>query len=277
MNQKKYIIGFLIVFTALFLLGYSYTSQKNGGVYLDENGYYRSKYAKISQSEWSSVNPENSGFQTPAELLLEVDRSVESIASYIGNEDWIEYFEIYNETEEDLIIDIKFNYGISRAIGGVHMDPTIRPLIRLSREAFEAGRAPVAHEVTHLVSPKFSAYSLSEGLACYAHNRFASNPKYTEGIHKAIKEYMTEEYSYVLDNIGINDKDVFDVYFSYKEERWIFYVYSHSFTQYIIDTYGLDSYMALYASECTKDDYEQLFGTNREILIQEWVSFVKAY
>lgn len=253
----------------VFIIGVTYLKGDNQ-VTLDEDGYYKSTYAKISKTEWNRVNFESNRYKSPEELLLSVDKYVEFAQSYLGTENWIEILQKENGVDFDTTIDIRFTYDHSSTIGGGTTSSKYTPVIKINIPKFEINSDPILHEITHLVSPYPKSASLSEGLACYLQDNYGGNDSYSHQKH--IELYLTPEYKNVIDFVGIEDsEELMDLLFSDSVEILAFYSLSSSYTTYLIDNYGIEKFMKLYIAETYHQCYINLYGKNRETLINEWL------
>ncbi len=162
--------------------------EPKSNIRLDESGYFVSKYARISQKEWTTISTENSGYDTADELLIALDESIETIIETLNRENWGSELKSQHGENFDTTIEIRFTYEVSNAIGGGSgINPNIHPLVKLNRSRFESNNAPCVHELTHIISPETESLSLSEGLACYMQDEKGNSfsfPNYGVSVHK---------------------------------------------------------------------------------------------
>ena len=271
MRKKHLVITGLVVAIALFFINHNYTEET---IQLDSEGNYISKYAWISSKTWESIDPTESGFTSPVELLTEVDEDVEEILDLIDEKNWIDELKVNNGEDFDHRIEIKFTHDISRAYGGGAQNNAskIRPRIQINKRLLEAGVSPIAHELTHIISSYSESTSFNEGLACYVQDIVGNNitvPNTGDPIHQLAKEHLKGEFAYISNHLGSTEK--FDQYGStYSIERRVFYIFSSSFTRYLVEEYGMEKYLGLYESKFTEADFNNLYGLNRDTLIMKW-------
>ncbi len=245
---------------------------------MDDLGYYHSKYAKLSKTEWELVDYSNSGYENVEDFLRSIDSYIENIEKILGRENWSAEYEEVNGNSYDSSIDMRFVYGISRAIGGGVSESYIEPIVYLNRSSFEINRAPIVHELTHIIAPSTKSPSLSEGLACYIQDKVGENPAFPnheKPSHALAKEYLSKGFTEAVKHVGNTGKDVYAILETIGEERRAVYIYSTSFTTFLINESSLDMYLQVYSSEDPIIEYEEVYGKSRDALIDDWIRYLE--
>jgi len=230
--------------------------------------------ARMFDNVWESANMEHSRFQTVEDFNSQADYYISVISEFVLRENW---YEQYSDTPS---IEFLLRDRISHVA-----EQGNRIYVNLNKAGFEHDLAPIAHEITHVIvkSSHDRTVSLDEGLASFMQERFGKNPTvHTWGIdaHMLAKMFFInyeDDYSSVFSVIGSGDSQE-DRYMSGEFHlRQIFYVLSHSFTKYLIETYGIDDFMKLHASrDDLLDDYHVLYGKSYEEIKSEWHSVVES-
>ena len=269
--MKKIIILVLVTAIAVYLLAGNYFDNR---VKLDSEGNYVSKYAWISSDEWNSIDSSNSRYSTPEELLLEVDYYVVEISEILGREDWVEKLEFSSNG----MIQFEFTNDISEAMGGgaTLSDKFIKPKVKLNRGLFESGWGQIVHELTHIIATNSKSHSFNEGLACYVHDEVSLNNKtFKADVDTTALKLINTEFAYLINHLGNSSNGSNRVYFKDEYEKKVFYALSDSFTHFIIGKYEIEKYLELYNSDFGDNSYEEIFGSSKDDLIQEWRLFLQ--
>ena len=227
---------------------------------------------KILENVWESANMENSRFQTSEEFINQVDYYISAISEFVLIENWYEQYPDIPSIE----ISLQNSFSITTVRRN-------RIYINLNKLAFEHDLAPIAHEIAHVIvkSSLYRTESLDEGLASYLHERFGDNPTvHTWGIDAHVLanmffSYYEEEYNTVFSVIGTRDRRQEEYMLGEQFLRQIFYVLSHSFAKYLIDTYGIEDFMKLHdATNSLIDEYYVLYGKSFDEIKSEWHSVI---
>lgn len=267
------ILGFIVVSCILI---YSISSNENSEPFIvyEEDGFLYSKHAYVSIDDWNSLDLSNDAYESAEEMLLEVDSYVDDISELI-NINWPDEIRQLNDENFEARIRIKFTFGISTAYGGgASRDSTnIRPRIILNRSLVEIRKAPIAHEIAHILSPFSQSSTFNEGLACYVQDNIGLYPgPPTNGkSDETSSKYIESEYNALIDFIGSPDLSKNKIWYRVGEERVMLYSFSSSFTNYVIDEYGKKKYMELYSSNFSDEIYNSIFGQSRSDLIDGWI------
>ena len=287
--MKKYyilsIIFLLIIVGCIVIYNNLSTEKSETFTVYEDNVEYFSKYGRIAKVNWESVNLENSGFENVEDFLLDIDYYVDAISQYVGKPDWKETYREKRGDDFKFKIGISFIDGGSHVLGGYNHYKHLRLGFKLSRSFFECNRAPIAHEITHLIVPYYSSLSLREGLASYIQDTIGKNPSlFNQGkpIIPLSKEFLLEENIEnsmdVIMNIGTEGipKGI-NITASDIETRKKFYFLSYSFSKYLIDEYGIEKFMEIYEAKDLNTKYEELYEKSLEELKNDWINYVRAY
>lgn len=226
----------------------------------------QSKFAQIALVEWNRLDSPDNRFDTAEEFLAEVDNYVIQIAQFLKKENWLEH---YSEKR------INFKYaetGPSHVANGYYAYKSLVLEIYYN-VSFKRDLAPIAHEITHLITPFYSAHSLREGLACMMQDRFGKNDcafNYGAPVHRLAKQFLLPEYKMILDVIGkpgVPDLDIYnDINF-----RAGYYLLSHSFSKFLVETYEMDNFMKLYETSELLSSYQDVTGKSLAELKNDWI------
>lgn len=199
-----------------------------------------------------------------------MDTYVEEISYYLKKPDWNNAYKEKHGDKYNGKINIHFVDGISRSYNFSTM-----PAIAINKELFEHELAPVAHELTHVIMHSDKSSTLFEGLAAHCQDKFGNNPaphNWSFDPHSFAKIYMTSEFNDILDRIGKHGGSSM----IFGKIRAVYYVFSYSYTNYIIENYGLDTLPKLYGSD-DYEDYRKLCHKSFEQLKNDWIEYVKRY
>lgn len=286
--KKYYVLGIivLIVIVGFVVLNNNNLLTKTNGSFTvyEEDGYYISKYGKISRVHWDNMNHENSGFEDVEDFLLDVDYYVDAISKYINRPNWKDVYKERHGEDFEFKINFKFtSEGPSHVKGSYNSYIYLIPEINLN-PLFKNNLAPIAHEITHLMTQHYSSLSLREGLASIVQDTIGKNPSVFNNGEPVIplsKEFVTE------DNIEDNEKIIetigtvgipknIDIIKDIKTRK-MFYILSYSFSKYLVDEYGIEKFMEVYESEDLYTKYEEVYGKNLEELKSHWINYVRNY
>ena len=234
----------------------------------------------ISDVFWENVNLEYSGFSNKDEFIAEAMYYIESISEYVSRPNW---FTVYKEKHgNDYIVYIE--YRLTDRSSHVESDYlaylSLIPNLYLNKELFEYRLAPIAHETTHIILPFYSSLSLREGLASHCQDIFGNPSVFNCSInpHDCAGVYMRttpDDFNKIFSVIGTTDN--LQESYAAGDSRKVFYILSHSFTNYLIETYGIDKFMELYDSDNLINDYEVFCGKNIEDIKSEWRGHLEYY
>ena len=216
------------------------------------------RFSNINEVIWQTIDTTNSGFTCMDDFLATADNYFREIGAFLHGDEWPAIFEARYRGR---LVNFNMVNRISHVHGGN---------VYLHRTFFEHNLAPIAHEITHIVLPHWLNGFLGEGIATYCQERFGNNPTvFTFGVdvHGFVALYGDEIYR-VLD-VAWASREIRTLTSPY---RVMLYTLSHSFTQYIIDSYGIDFFLELYFRPLSTEYNEIL----RE-LKSEWIVFIQNY
>lgn len=84
-----------------------------------------------------------------------------------------------------------------------------------------------------------------------------------------------DEFEMVFPVIGTSDTR--QNTYTTGELRQVFYILSYSFSKYMIDTYGIDSFLSLYESDDLPNDYVTIYRKTFEDIKEEWHNYLESY
>ncbi|OEH94185.1 hypothetical protein [Bacillus solimangrovi] len=141
------------------------------------------------------------------------------------------------------------------------------------------GRAGIIHELTHaMLGYQFGGYFTQEGLAVYIQNKYGEfgYPSSDISIH-SLMSYFKENNKYIPLETLMNEELVSNFGGKYANEvlQWMAYTEAGSFTEYLIDEYGLEMFMQLYNQPELASKVEEVYKKPLSQLEEEWLNFIK--
>lgn len=231
---------------------------------------YESRYATVTSGQWEALDGPGTRFGSPVAFLDEVDAYVVLISSYLGRTAWRDRYggtgkiEFFHEPD-----------GYCHVEGGYYHFES--PVLRVHLNgSFRSDRAPLAHEITHLILPEYGSLSLREGLASEIQDRFGRNISlYSLGadVHSLSVRFLAGSSGHVVDAVGQPGIPGIDL-MGDEEVRAAFYVLSHSFSKYLLDRLGTEAFLRLYESRDLAAEYHAVTGSGLEALKAEWRGFI---
>jgi hypothetical protein len=133
---------------------------------------------------------------------------------------------------------------------------------------------PIIHKLTHVVAGYTAAHGhwTPEGLASYVQDHYGEDTAFpTRKMAHALAKVIRDEHSQLPLREVTQDRDR-QRYFGVKTpwHRWLAYTQSTSLCQYVIDTYGMDTFIKLYDQPLEAIDFPQLLGKRPEELVADW-------
>lgn len=232
---------------------------------IEKDGWYSLDHSRFSVEEWDDLYLRYSGFTEVSEFLHYVDTHVDTISEFVG----------VNNLGNNIITFTLDTEGY----GNVDVENNI---IKYSNYYFlnTINKAPITREVTELLVGNSSSASLTEGLYFYI-EQYVDKEIFKKSVLQDIisrsKVDMNEENEVMLQYVGLDgdftyiDKDG-GPYLN--RQMYALYIFSRSFTRYLIDEYGLDKYLELYYSEDINSQYESIYGKKLEELRELWIEYV---
>ena len=227
----------------------------------------------FAESTWSAIDKTETGYATVEEFCDYALTTIQNIADFVNRPNW---YAIYGE---NTVIEYRMTDGPSHAEGGYRAVNNPVPITYLNQSLFEKGMAPIAHETTHIIYPKFSLLSLREGLASYCHEKFGGNPtvfSFGVPVHEHVRYLNNTQPAMFKETLDIIGDLLGELPYAEGETRAIYYTISHSLAKYIVETYGIDSYMLLYESDPYNVSFENVLGISLDELKEEWLKYVDA-
>ncbi len=231
----------------------------------EKDGWYSSEHCRFNVKEWDNLYLRYSGYTEVSEFLHLVDIHVDTISEYIG----------VNNLGDNLITFTLDTEGYGSVDGENN-------IIKYSNYYFlnTIDKASITREVAELVIGNSNSASLTEGLYFYI-EQYADKAIRLKSIQQDIicrsKIDMNKENSVMLQYVGQNgdyirtDEDG-EPYLN--RQMYALYIFSRSFSRYLIDEYGLDKYLELYFSEDINLQYEKIYNKSLEELRELWIEHV---
>ncbi|WP_244671283.1 hypothetical protein [Bacillus sp. NTK034] len=142
------------------------------------------------------------------------------------------------------------------------------------------GNYPLIHELTHVFFGSTEGHATLEGLAIFMQDFYSDRgvfPNYQGDVHDIMKYLMTQEISIPLETLLSKDqifthsklnKDSYSL-------RWLGYIESASFSNYLINQYGIEEFLKIYDRPNLTDEIDKIYGKKVEQLEMEWKEFVQ--
>ncbi|MGD2250233.1 MAG: hypothetical protein PVF58_17675 [Candidatus Methanofastidiosia archaeon] len=120
-----------------------------------------------------------------------------------------------------------------------------------------------AHEMTHAIANQIGIQHgfLAEGLAVYVEEYYVEGAN----LHGIIKILHTENRLTPLETLV--DGFWSDILYNYDIVG--------SFTAYLVEEYGMDTFKVLYTKDCCAQSFEEVYGKSLQVLEQEWLQVVE--
>jgi hypothetical protein len=120
-----------------------------------------------------------------------------------------------------------------------------------------------AHEMTHALANQIGVQHgfLAEGLAVYVEDYYVRGAN----LHGVIKILHTENRLTSLETLV--DGFWSDILYNYD--------IAGSFTAYLVEEYGMDTFKVLYTKDCDAQSFEEVYGKSLKVLEQEWLYVVE--
>jgi hypothetical protein len=214
-----------------------------------------SQYCILDLESWNLYDIETNRYKTPEDFVNEFDALVESISRHLH------------------LVPPNFKFQVSFAVrnGSDFYSPN---KIILNEILLKSDHLPLAHELTHGLAQDAYRDSLSEGLACYMQSIYGRIDSHTLGfpVHSVAKEYFDLCDPVLLKGLvnGSINKTALDWH-----EIEFFYIYSHSFVKYLIDTYGVDQFMALYRTSTITPYENTVVQLTADEIIEHWLAHIQ--
>lgn len=235
-----------------------------------QNGYR----VRMKQAEWNSVDMTHSGFDTPLALAQYAADAIKRMVRLCGEPPKHQQYRTLG-SEAVLEVELCIAPGVSHVIN-THYGKSIQKAAVTYKDLYIAyGCAPIIHELAHVVYPGY-ARSLREGLSCYLQDELdghATVHNFGMDVHEIVQNIVLKSDSApkLLPLIG-----------AYRSagtagamQRSGYYNASYSFVRYLIDFYGMETYMRIHRS--MEDEYVQHTGKTLEEIKADWLAYLTQY
>ena len=233
-HRKTRFVPLLLVVTFCFGCNLSQNPNYQGGYLIETLG------VELSPAEEKQV-------------LAEVDRGLDIICPALG----------VNKEELEVFVVI-VQQGIARSFANV---------IILPETHVENSRAPIVHELAHVVLRNRNNRFFCEGVATYVQERYGKEkvfPTFSGDRLKAVLR-RNKEHIRPIPRLARNN-DAFEAEEASAEGRKISYIQAGSFICFLVERYGEKSLAVLNSQK--ELDYVAVYGTTLPALETEWKAYV---
>jgi len=141
-------------------------------------------------------------------------------------------------------------------------------------------RSPIIHELTHVMAgyTASNGHWTQEGFASYMQDEYGEDRAFpTAKMAHALVKVLSEEASLLPMEYVMRDRNR-QTYFGTRTpwERWLAYTQSTSLCRYLIERYGRERFVQVYDVPFERVDFEKLYEKPVGILLDEWLSHVRA-
>ena len=141
-------------------------------------------------------------------------------------------------------------------------------------------RSPIIHELTHVLAgyTASNGHWTQEGFASYMQDQYGEDHAFpTAKMAHALVKVIAEEGALLPMALVMRDRNR-QTYFGTRTpwERWLAYTQSTSLCRYLIERYGKELFVQLYDVPVELVDFERLYGKTGGMLVDEWLSYVRA-
>lgn len=219
---------------------------------------------EVTDEEWNKIDTKYCEFENKQEFIEQLERYAEDIVETL---DWEEkYKENFRGSEYTIHVFFSDEASNSSFLG---------TKINYNKDLVSHGVAPLPHEIVHVLIGDSGSYSLNEGLAHYFQDKIGTPSVFINGLnpHGLMAFSMKNlDCDKIIRNMG-TDREL-----SFKaeevDERRPYQYASDSFVTYLIETYGIESFMQIYVADNKNEIYEKTIGKTLETVQDEWVDFV---
>lgn len=271
------LIGFYFIHVSTNDFNTNIENISNNKTYsFEENEFYLYLIAenyniRISLEDWTSLDKSSFTYKEANNFLAYCAHCIELITEQTGKYSWMDQVRNVDKNGKTVVtIDIQERI-ISRtsALDGI---------IILNKDAVEINFVPIEHELTHLIMGVCNEGTLSEGFACYIAQtklgiidvpEFELDPD-TVTIACMDIPYQ-KSYEVFMDAVGY----AHDSSIKHREGGVSFYVFAHSYTKYLVDTYGMNGVIELYDANGSEEAYHRITGKDISTIKSEWILFLE--
>ena len=141
------------------------------------------------------------------------------------------------------------------------------------------GNSPLIHELTHVLFGYSEGHLTQEGLAIYMQDTYSKKavfPNFQEDVHGIMNYLLSQEISIPLMML-LSDEQIFTYTNLSKDTyslRWLGYIESASFSNFLINQYGMGKFLEIYNCPDLADEISGVYGKELGELEIEWKEFV---
>jgi len=234
-----------------------------------------STFAKtFDAGEFTVEYDDNVPISIVEQLASRISEKRKIVKAYLGQS------KEYNGTpiKEDLVVYISKKYRTPYQNWNTIHIPEKRVLATFSPEKSEINGMAIIHELTHVHAvshfrtkekSEYGRRFFDDGLAVFLQHRFgesAEYPNYGQDLYRAVSE-SSISYGGL---IALKDAENLRNSAKTGEGRRLAYLQEGAFTQYLIENYGLDKYLKIYAGK----NIETVTGKTFSQLEKEWVTLI---
>lgn len=142
------------------------------------------------------------------------------------------------------------------------------------------GTYPLIHEITHVLFGSTEGHVTQEGLAIFMQDSYSDRgafPNFQEDVHEIMKYLMTQEIGIPLETL-LREDQIFTHSKLNKDSyslRWLGYIESASFSDFLINQYGMEEFLKIYDRPNLTDEIHAVYGKKLEHLEMEWKEFLQ--
>ncbi|WP_242061662.1 peptidase MA family metallohydrolase [Cytobacillus firmus] len=144
----------------------------------------------------------------------------------------------------------------------------------------EEGNYPLIHELTHVLFGYTEGHVTQEGLAIFMQDSYSVRgafPNFQGDVHDIMKYLMTQEISIPMETLLSADQ-IFTHSKLNKDSnslRWLGYIESASFSDFLINQYGIEEFLEIYDRPNLTDEIHAVYGKKLNHLEMEWKEFLR--
>lgn len=238
-------------------------------IVLDKGSYQ----VAIWETDWQNFVSESAQFETPEALLEYAANMIDSIVEITGRENWLD---VYSQSK--VLLDSTTNG--TQIAGGYSSNKNPKPIVYLNRWEMQHGIGGVTHELTHIVCQNYTSLFLREGLAQYMSRELGSQNEmllFELNPHLVCQNIIrkSEVNAEYLSEIGRFSEQKLRLWLKQGKSA-AYYIASYSFSKYVIETYGMKSFMNIYAAD-SEEAYVTETGKPLAEIQEEWFACLDTY
>jgi len=258
-----------LLLTALMMCMAFCTAAADDEIILDKGNYQ----VAIWESDWQNFVSEHAAFETPEALLEYAANAIDGIVEITGHENWMD---VYSQPK----VTLDSTTEGTQIAGGFYSNKNPKPIVYLNSGDMQHGVAAITQELTLIVCQHYESLYLRVGLAQYMNwmignqeNKilFELNPHL---VFQNIIRKNKENEGYLLETGTFIDQSVRTL--MKKGKSASFYITSYSFAKYLIETYGMESYMAVYGAK-SEEAYTAVIGKPLEEIQTDWLACLDTF